>query len=69
MFTGEIKGDKLILEIDVSAIARENARPSKSGKSRILATTNGFTRFGDVKVNLNATIPLAEGSGTLKGDQ
>ncbi len=69
MFTGEIKGDELILKIDVSAIARENARPSKSGKSRLLASTNGFMRFGDVSVNLNATIPAAEGSSTLKGDQ
>ncbi len=69
MFSGNIVGDKLILEIDVSAIARQNAQPSKSGKTRIIATTNGFKRFGDVNVNLNATIPAAEGSSTLKGDQ
>ena len=53
---GEIKGDTLVLFIDVSAKARESAKESKSGKTRILATTSGFTGFGDVKVSLNATI-------------
>lgn len=53
---GEIKGDILTLTIDVSAKARETATDSKSGKTRILATTSGFTRFGDVSVSLNATI-------------
>lgn len=53
---GEIKGDTLVLFIDISAKARELAQPSKSGKTCILATTSGFTGFGDVKVSLNATI-------------
>lgn len=53
---GEIKGDLLVLTIDVSKAARDAAKDSKSGKSRILATTSGFTGFGDVKVSLNATI-------------
>lgn len=53
---GEIKGDVLILSIDISKAAREAAQDSKSGKTRILATTSGFTGFGDVKVSLNATI-------------
>lgn len=56
---GEIKGDKLVLTIDVSAAAREKAGPSKSGKSRVLATTSGFTRFGDVGVSLNVTMANA----------
>lgn len=53
---GEIKGDILTLVIDVSKAARDKAAESKSGKTRLLATTSGFTGFGDVKVSLNATI-------------
>lgn len=53
---GEIKGDVLVLSIDVSKAARDAAQPSKSGKTKILATTSGFTGFGDVKISLNATI-------------
>ena len=53
---GEIKGDLLILTIDISKTAQEAAKPSKSGKTKVLATTSGFTGFGDVKVSLNATI-------------
>jgi len=53
---GEIKGDTLVLTIDISAKAKEQAQPSKSGKTKVLATTSGFTGFGDVKVSLNATI-------------
>lgn len=54
--TGEIKGDKLILTIDLSKASRDAAEPSKSGKSKVLATTSGFTGYGDVKVSLNATV-------------
>jgi hypothetical protein len=54
----EMKGDQLILTIDVSKAARDVATVSKSGKTRVLATTNGFTRFGDVSVSLNCTLPL-----------
>lgn len=53
---GEIKGDTLVLTIDISKAAREAAQPSKSGKTKILATTSGFTGYGDVKVSLNATV-------------
>lgn len=53
---GEIKGDLLILTIDISAKAKSEAKDSKSGKTKVLATTSGFTGFGDVKVSLNATI-------------
>ncbi len=38
----KIEGDKLILTIDVSKAAREGAEPSKSGKTKTVATTNGF---------------------------
>ncbi len=53
---GEIKGDTLVLTIDISKAAKDAAQPSKSGKTKVLATTSGFTGFGDVKVSLNATI-------------
>jgi hypothetical protein len=53
---GEMRGDKLILEIDCSAEARARAADSKSGKTRLIATTRGFQSFGDIKVSLNATI-------------
>lgn len=53
---GEVKGDTLVITIDISKAARDAAGPSKSGKSKLLATTSGFTGFGDVKVSLNATI-------------
>lgn len=53
---GEMKGDILTLTIDVSKVARDKAPLSKSEKSRLLASTSGFTTFGDVKVSLNATI-------------
>lgn len=54
--SGKIEGDKLVLTIDISKAAREAAQPSKSGKTKILATTSGFTGYGDVKVSVNATI-------------
>jgi hypothetical protein len=53
---GKIEGDKLVLTIDLSKAAREAAKPSSTGKSKLIATTSGFTGFGDVKVSLNATI-------------
>jgi hypothetical protein len=56
--SGKLEGDKLILTIDVSKAAREAAAPSKSGKTLVLASTGGFTRFGDVAVSLNATLPM-----------
>ena len=35
---GEIKGDQLILTIDISNASRAAARDSKSGKSKLVAT-------------------------------
>ena len=54
---GEIKGDKLVLIIDVSKEAMANAKASSSGKTKLIATTSGFTGFGPVKASLNVTIP------------
>lgn len=53
----DVKGDTMTLTIDISKAAREAAQPSSTGKSLVLATTHGFTRFGDVGVSLNCTIP------------
>lgn len=51
---GTMKGDTLVIEIDCSAAALAKAEASKSGKSKIVASTQGFTGFGPVKVSLNA---------------
>lgn len=58
MVQGKMEGDKLILTIDCSKAAKDAAQVSKSGKTLILASTGGFTRFGDVAISLNATLPL-----------
>lgn len=55
---GEIKGDHLILTVDLSAKVQKQAKPSSTGKSKLIATTNGFINYGDVKVSLNAIVPL-----------
>ena len=51
----EIKGDKLLIEIDVSKAALDAAELSKGGKMHIVATTGGFTGYGPVKLSLNCT--------------
>jgi len=52
----EIKGDKLIITVDVSEKVLKAAPSSASGKSRIVATTSGFTTVGPVKVGLNVIL-------------
>ena len=55
----EVKGDKLIITIDVSAASLKDAAPSQSGKSRVVASTRGFANYstphGVVGLSLNAT--------------
>lgn len=41
----------LVVKVDEATIAK--AEPSKSGKSKVVASTNGFTGFGGVRVSLN----------------
>jgi hypothetical protein len=53
----EQKGDKIILTIDASEAARKAAPESKSKKTRLLGSTNGFVRVGDVSISVNATLP------------
>jgi len=55
----EHKGDKVLITVDVSADALAKAQPSKSGKTRLVATTSGFTRCGPVSLSLNVTAPAA----------
>lgn len=54
---GKIEGDKLILTIDIGKAAVDGAQPSSSGKTLVIDSSRGFTRFGNVSVSLNATIP------------
>lgn len=55
----EIKGDKLVITIDIAKANFEAAVPSASGKSRVLASTRGFANYstpnGLVGLSLNAT--------------
>ena len=55
--SAKMEGDTLVLRINTAKAARDTAEPSKSGKTKVLATTSGFTRFDDVGVSLNVTIP------------
>jgi hypothetical protein len=50
----KVQGDKLIITVDVSEALLKAAPPSKTGKSRIVASTSGFTAVGNVKLNLTA---------------
>lgn len=52
----DIKDGKMVITIDVSKAALDAAQPSKSGKTRIVATTNGFTNYGPIGLSLNATV-------------
>jgi len=49
----ELKGDKLTITVDVSKAALEAAEASSSGKSKVVASTKGFTGIGPVKLSLN----------------
>ncbi len=50
-----VKGDKLVIEIDISKAALDAAEASNSGKTRIVASTGGFAGYGPVKLSLNCT--------------
>lgn len=49
----EVQGDTLVIKVDISAKTKQSAPLSKSGKSRVVASTNGFLTIGDVKIGLN----------------
>ncbi len=44
----KIEGDKLIITLDLNS-----KQLSKSGKSYMLATSNGFKNIGDISVSYN----------------
>lgn len=57
----EIKDGKLVITVDASAAAKKAAPLSRSGKSRLLASTGGFQSVEgdqDIKISLNVTVPL-----------
>ena len=53
----KVSGNKLIIEVDVSPKALASAPPSKSGKTRTVATTGGFGKVdGHDKIKVNLTV-------------
>lgn len=58
----EVKNNKLsITDIDISATAIKKATVSKKGKSKMLASTHGFSAVEGtegVKVSLNVIAPI-----------
>jgi hypothetical protein len=54
--TYEVKGNKLIITVDISDAALAAAKPSASGKTRVVASTGGFmAATPSVKFGLNVT--------------
>lgn len=53
---GEIKGDLLLLTIDLKAPLTVSKAAALKGSTTptLLASTGGFVQFGDVKVSVNA---------------
>lgn len=54
-----VKGNKLIVTMDVSAATINGAQPSSSGKTNAVASTGGFTAV-DGKPGLSLSINLAQ---------
>lgn len=57
MITTEVKDNKLVITADI-----ESGRPSKSGKTLIVATTNGFVPVANsnMSMSLNVTKPKGQ---------
>jgi hypothetical protein len=55
----KIDGDKLIIVLDISASTIQSARPSASGKTRLVASSHGAvpieTPHGKLSLSLNLT--------------
>lgn len=49
----EISGDKLIITVDIGKSSLSAAPPSKSGKTKLVASTGGSTSAGGVSYSLN----------------
>lgn len=57
----EVKDNKLVITIDISPEACKAAPVSKSGKSRIIASSGGFQKIPgrpEVTIGLNVTTDL-----------
>lgn len=50
----EVKGDKLILTIDIGDAAKAKAWQKEGGKLKMIASTHGFTSINGVSVSVNA---------------
>lgn len=51
--TAEIRGDKLVITVDVSPKVKKEAPRSASGKNNVLASTRGFLAVNDISIGLN----------------
>ncbi len=51
----EIKGDKLVITVDVSKKVLDKAQPSSTGKSRLVASTRGMMKLdhNNLEIGLN----------------
>ena len=52
----KVTGDKLVIEIDIGSKAIKEAPMSKSGKNKVIASTNGFMTADEkrgIKLGLN----------------
>lgn len=57
-YTCVVKGTKLIIEIDVGPAALQSAPPSKTGKTRLVASSGGYVGINNlpnVALSLNVT--------------
>ena len=59
MINWKIEGSNLVITLPVSAAALAQAEPSKSGKTRVVASTHGFltvtTPAGPMALSINLT--------------
>ena len=54
------KGDKLIIELDISEATLKAAQPSASGKSLVIGSTHGNQNVEGVVVGVNCYKPISK---------
>lgn len=55
----EIKGDKLVITVDIGQQAIKAAPPSSTGKTNLVGSTSGYTRVGERhKVDLSLSVTV-----------